>query len=696
MYNKYIIENGSYYKAGPYIIDKNPVYPVVFGANGYDNNALRKSPVTCGIFQSDMNNSLIRNPLLEILFTGGDEEYSFKIIQSINNIPMETLEADSDTIYPNGNIKIGTNEVKFARFTGVSDEIEIDTLKNHYWHDLIYDPNTGNLILVGNGNQNILVSTDCGLSWKPVTYSAKPDNLFCLYQAKIFQDVIVTIGEEWTDVIDGQNYYVDSTGSLKLQNDSDMLEEYDYFTATHTQSAIFTPTIHNNVGVAYIKVNNPDELNWVKKPLPMSNCRSIIVSPDKLFLIPGDGSIAYYTENKLLDPDDWKTITLPGNNRNYTGGYGNGTYVLFSIDNPNEFYYSTDGLTWNTKPLSKQASWYCCDYIEQYVKSTDNGEEISCGFLIGSVNGYIGFIDANTFEYTQLYYKEDTHWYDIKKAKNMIMVVGGCGDEKRIAVCSDDKLSGWMLKKSSIGAWHNVCYCPRNNSYVVVSYDGNDGGRAFIDYFTDLENEDLVVSINTRMYIDGQECYNLPDDYIIPQESGFNSIKFSTKVNDIGVKDFNTGSIIRADNYYQLVKHLFEVLHSYYYGAMFINEFPINNTTPFGNIDTDYKDHIPKAFIDFIGTYGNGKIQTFDDFLNICNSMLCTEFPNILNILSDNNLIDITNIPQNLLPIYGETEMKTHNWVPGELVFKDNQEMVNKADQMMIGIKAIMDLLSKR
>ena len=76
--------------------------------------------------------------------------------------------------------------------------------------------------------------------------------------------------------------------------------------------------------------------------------------------------------------------------------------------------------------------------------------------------------------------------------------------------------------------------------------------------------------------------------------------------------------------------------------------------------------------------------------------MLCTEFPNILNILSDNNLIDITNIPQNLLPIYGETEMKTHNWVPGELVFKDNQEMVNKADQMMIGIKAIMDLLSKR
>ena len=41
MYNKYIIENGSYYKAGPYIIDKNPVYPVVFGANGYDNNALR-------------------------------------------------------------------------------------------------------------------------------------------------------------------------------------------------------------------------------------------------------------------------------------------------------------------------------------------------------------------------------------------------------------------------------------------------------------------------------------------------------------------------------------------------------------------------------------------------------------------------------------------------------------------------------
>ena len=53
-------------------------------------------------------------------------------------------------------------------------------------------------------------------------------------------------------------------------------------------------------------------------------------------------------------------------------------------------------------------------------------------------------------------------------------------------------------------------------------------------------------------------------------------------------------------------------------------------------------------------------------------------------------------MPQNLLPIYGETEMKTHNWVPGELVFKDNQEMVNKADQMMIGIKAIMDLLSKR
>ena len=65
----YTIENGSYYKVGPYIIDKNqPVYPVVFGANGYDNNALRKSPVTCGVFQGDINKSIIRNPLLEILF----------------------------------------------------------------------------------------------------------------------------------------------------------------------------------------------------------------------------------------------------------------------------------------------------------------------------------------------------------------------------------------------------------------------------------------------------------------------------------------------------------------------------------------------------------------------------------------------------------------------------------------------------
>ena len=693
----YTIENGSYYKVGPYIIDKNqPVYPVVFGANGYDNSALRKSPVTCGVFQGDINKSIIRNPLLEILFYGRDKEYSFKIIQSIDNIPMETLDPDSDTIYPNGNIKIGTNELKLARFTGVSDEVEIDTLKNHYWHDLIYNPDTEDLILVGNGEQNILVSKDCGLSWNPVTYSAKPDNPFCLYQIRMFNDTLITIGEEWTEVIDGKNYYVGSDGELTLQNDSDMISEYDYDIATNPQIAIFTPTIHNNNGVAYIKTSDSTTPEWMKRPLPMSNCRSIIVSPDKLFLIPGDGSTAYYTKSELLNPDEWQTVTLPGNNRNYTGSYGNGKYVLFSIDNPNEFYYSLDGITWNSKTLPKQASWYCCEYIEHYVKSTDNGEETSSGFLIGSVNGYVGFIDANTLEYTQLYYKEDTHWYDIKKAKNLIMVVGGCGNEKRILVCSDDKLSNWMLKKSSIGAWHNVCYCTKNNSYVVVSYDGNDGGRAFIDYFVNFEDEDLMVSINTRMYIDGKECYNLPDDYILPQESGFNSIKFSTKVDGIGVKDFDTGSIIYANNYYQLLKHLFEVIHSYYYGANFINNFPSNTLTPFGDIDVDYKDSIPKPLIDFIGTYGNGKIQTFDDFINCCNSILCSEFPNIPNIASNNGLIDITRIPKNLLPIYGETETKTHDWVPGELVFKDNQETQNAADQMMIGVKAIMDLLSKR
>lgn len=700
--NIYVLQNGTSYIAGPYIIDQNPIYPVVFGANGYDNKAVRTSPITCGVFQGDMDTSLIRNPLLEILFTGGDDEYSFKIIQSIDNIPMETLEPDSDTIYPQGNIKLNSQELRFARFTGVSDEIDIETLKNHYWHDLIYDPQTKNLILVGNGEHNILVSTNYGLSWKPAPYSTPSTNSFCLYQIKAFQDVMVTVGEEWTPVIQGQNYYVDNDGTLKLKNDSDMIKEYDYFTATDVQSAIFTPTIHNKVGVAYIKDTNSPEAKWEKKSLPMSNCRSIIVSPDKLLLIPGDGSIAYYTENKLLDPNDWVTINLPGNNRNYTGAYGDGKYVLFSIDNHTEFYYSTDGINWTAKPINQKASWYCCEYVEKYVYSEDqSGEKFSSGFLIGSVNGYVGFIDSNTLEYCQLYYKEDTHWYDIKKSDNMIMIVGGCGDEKRILVCSDNKIKEWMLKKSSIGAWHNVCFCPVNKSFIVVSYDGNDGGRAFIDYFINLENEDVITSINTRLYTTKNgthkiECYNLPDDYILPQESGFNSIKFSTKVGGIGVKEFDTGSVIYADNYYLLIKHLFEVIQSYYYGVMFNDHLPINDITPYGDVETDHRDKIPKAFIDFIGTYGNGSEKTFNDFLQICHSLLTIEFFNIITMALDKGLIDTNGMPQQLYPIYGNNIMTTHNWVPGELVFKDNQETPNKADQMMIGLKAIMDLLSKR
>ena len=660
-----LINGGAIDSPRDYTISQSIQEPLIFGAD-YFKNDIRECPAICAELQPSIRNDNGRNPLLVSKFFDNNGEYDYKFILTLDNIVMETIDKECDNIYPNG--PSTGSEYKLMRFLGLSDDIDVDDVSDKYWHDLIIT-NQNTLIMVGNrGNDKILRSVDNGITWSPI--SGISDNT-CLYSICQKDGILYAVGEKWTSVIENKNYYLDGDGNFSLQSDSDMLQITE---GLNGNCLIFTPTIHNNTNV--IAISEDDGLTWTETEISIfSHVRHINCNNNFLWALTGDGNGIFY---KSEDGINWTTETMPGTMRCYTSTSDeDGNIVIVSIDKTDDqkFYWRR----------ADSGDWYSIDCESGYWYNIDYNR-ISRKFAVCSLDGSIMSIKnvSNAIETTYpvaeiVFNTPQSQWYRIKCSSNGTLAIGGCGDKFRLAFCPHSDLNSWTLKKCSLRAFHNLTYINSVKGFLAMSYVGEEGGAAFINYLITSEGK-KDIDINVRYYKDGIECYNLPED-ILPQENGFNSIRISDSLIGKTEKDYNRSSIIYAENYMVVSQYIISLLSAY-----------LNNHIPSEGqeiVNTLLRTTPQRG--DFLGTYERDEetITTYLTSCKYCVDLLDTEIQKYVT----------GQIPSFLLPFYGLKSLLTYDgYNPGDVVYKDDtypQSVLDNIDKFVLGLNSIINMLSK-
>ena len=631
--------------------------PLVFGADYFPTssdgtNWNRNCPAICADLQPSLSSSNGRSPLLVAKFFNNYSEFDYKFILTAHGTIMETIDSDSDNIYPKG--LSNKEEYRLLRFLGLTDNIDIDGISDKYWHDLICTKNN-TLVMVGNrGEDKILRSTNNGIDWLPIKGIS---NNACLYSICERNGVLYSIGERWTPMQNGSNYYLDNDGNMTLKKDSEM--------NIAGSVRVFTPTIHNNENIVTISRN--DGLTWTEHVInSFEDIRHINANSDMIWALSGNGNGKFY---KSTNGIDWTTETLPGNNRCYTSCSDNlGNIVILSIDNINNqtLYLRKSSGQWQELPCPS-GCWYSIDYNPK-AKS----------YIACSLDGKIMTIDKEF----NCHVKKTTniYWYKIKYGEYGNLAIGGYGDKFRIAFCPNHELNSWVLKKSPIKAYHNLTYIPSVNGFMATSYEGQEGGIALINYLRRHLNEDLDLNISIRYYnTNGKECYNLPES-ILPHEEGFNAIRISSKLDNVSESSYDRGQIIYANNYQVVTDYLIKLLNAY----------TSNYQT---GLKTDISQFISRLIQAtplkdaFIGTY-EINASNLIKYLETCKEGI--------EILDGYIKGYVTGtIPEFLLPFYGLKNLLSFDrYVKGNIVYKD-AILTGNIDKTVLGLNGIIDMLAK-
>lgn len=607
--------------------------------------------------------------LLKVLFYPNEnKKFGYKFSLSVNGVQVESITQDSENIYPRGEIdSIPSTEIRLMRFLGLSEGDSFQTRTNSYWHDLTAFGNK--FIATGNrGTKNPIISSTDGENWEHVDSSGAHD---CWYSAAAdgANGKIMAVGHSWTSYNQDKAYFYDEDGNSTYENITNMVNTMIQDPGDHL---IFSPTRASNV---YFRHSIDNGNNWTSAlQSGASICHKVIYGNDgvdRILVFPSDGVSThiymYLTESNFTSAGIWN---LPEPARIHCACCNDqGRWLAMSIDKDSTQRMYTRLQGDFTSVPSPEGIWY-------------NMIPYQDGFLACSLDGKIARINSD-LSYEIIFQSEDTleQWYDLAWGDNTLIVIGGSPESNLRMLVSYD-LESWIHISTDKKAWHSIIYDDKildAPTFIVFSYDGNEGGVSKQNYLSMLEEEDFI-TINTRYYttINGvqTEVWGRSDAPLI-QEDGFRALQVKSEHDGVSMDSFKQNSIIYAKNYEMISDYVVGIIYSYCNGSPTpqlldsINSLRSSTPTP----------------EDLIGTYQRNNLSLLTYLTALQGGLHQLE----LYLLSE---VD-SNIPTILTPFKGKlSELTFDTFVPNELVLQDEVSETNY-NQIVLGKNGILDMLSR-
>lgn len=657
-----IIKNGSAIGSSKYTIKSGVRTPTILGTSTMEGT-IEVSPGIQLKLQKEI--ALSEFPLLKVIFYPNEvNSYSYKFLLSINGVQTETINPESENIYPNGVIdSINVPEIRLMRFLGVSDGDTFQTQADSYWHDLL--PFNGKFFAVGNrGSKNAIIGSLDGKNW---SYASSAASAYCWYRITGNKNSghLLAVGHNWTAYNPEKAYFYDEDGNSSYENIANMVNTTIQEPGDHL---IFSPTKQSQLHFSYSLDNGNI---WNSSQFSSSpDMRTAVYGDERYMIFPSGGVTTGYMISEENFFNSVGVYSLPEPARIYCAAFNDSRWLAMQIDKveSQKMFTATTGSPFVVEP-SPSGSWY-------------NMIPYKDGFLACSLDGKIAKINAD-LSFEIIFESEDSmeQWYDLAWGDNTLIVVGGSPENNFRMLITHD-LESWIHISTEKRAWHSIIYddtVTDSPTFITFSYDGNEGGVYKQNYISGLEDDDFI-TINTRYYkqVNGvqTEVWGLSNTPLI-QEDGFRAIQVKSEHKNVNEDSFKPDSIIYANNYKMVTDHLVGLIYSYYNGypdvAMLDDIQSLKTATP--------------TETDFIGTYERTNL-TITNYLT--SLLVCLQRLEIYLLSGVDG-----NIPTILTPFRGKLGSLTFDsFVPNELVLQDKTQEMNY-NQILLGKDGILDMLSR-
>ena len=296
----------------------------------------------------------------------GPPNYDYHGLAYGNN----TIVAIADTPVGDPCIAICTDLPDLAIWTTVSVGSGLD---GEQWEDIAYG--NGTFVAVGrNVTQNIIYSTDDGLTWTPasgqnttadfkrivyangyfvaVAYQASGNQLISYSTDGINWSVVSVIDQEWDSITygDGKFLAVSSTAYDSSANRVMYSESLipNRFVAVSTDGT--NRVMYSDNGIKWLSASAPQTNNW--RCVTYGNGKFVAVASAST----GNDRVMYSS-----DGINWTGVSVELNPW-YSVTYGNGKFVAVASTGTNGVMYSSDGISWTAALAAEQNPWRSVTY----------------------------------------------------------------------------------------------------------------------------------------------------------------------------------------------------------------------------------------------------------------------------------------------------------------------------------------------